>query len=65
MTDATVAMTCRHCGTEITADDEERLVEDVQHHVSTHDAGHIPSREHVLRRLRRRQPGDATQLNAP
>lgn len=47
------AMTCRHCGTEITADDQEQLVDEVQRHAIGHEAGHVPTRDHILNRLRR------------
>jgi predicted small metal-binding protein len=46
----TLNMTCKHCGTEISADDEDGLVKSVQTHASTHD-GKTLSREHILHRF--------------
>jgi len=46
----TLSMTCKHCDTEINADDEDELVERVQSHASNHD-GQMLSREHILHRF--------------
>jgi predicted small metal-binding protein len=45
-----LSMNCKHCGTEISAGDEDELVERVQAHASTHD-GKVLSREHILHRF--------------
>ena len=47
----TLNMNCKHCGAEISADDEDELVDRVQAHASTHD-GKVLSREHILQRFR-------------
>jgi hypothetical protein len=57
----TLSVTCPRCGAVITARDEDELVARVQAHVrDDHNAGHRPSRKHILARLHRQSPkGDA------
>lgn len=57
-----VHMTCKHCRIELTADDEDQLVVNVQAHAATHDDGHGPAltREHILARLHRLQRREQT-----
>jgi hypothetical protein len=50
-----VTITCRHCDTTITADDEDGLIRAVQDHTATHPATPTPSADHIRRRLRRHQ----------
>jgi len=51
-----LTMTCRHCGTEVAADDEDTLVERVQAHASEHEGGGPTlSRDHILSRFHRLQ----------
>jgi hypothetical protein len=52
----TLSLTCKRCGAEITSNDEDELVGQVQAHVRDDDAGHVPSREHILARLHRQAP---------
>ncbi len=52
----TLSLTCKRCGAEIAAEDEDELVTQVQIHVRDHDPGHVPSREHILGRLHRQTP---------
>ncbi|MBA2752428.1 MAG: DUF1059 domain-containing protein [Actinobacteria bacterium] len=54
-------MSCRHCGTEVTADDEDELVTQVQTHARSHDGGPELSREHILSRLHRLQRRQAEE----
>jgi hypothetical protein len=51
-------MTCKHCGAEITADDEDTMVERVQEHYRSHGDKPPLTRDHILRRLRRHQPNE-------
>ena len=57
----TVRMTCKHCRTLITADNEEELVAQVQTHTRDHDGERALSREHILARLDRLQRQHAQQ----
>jgi predicted small metal-binding protein len=58
--DVTVSTKCKGCGVELTADDEEQLVEMVQAHlVDAHPGGHRPSREQVLAVIRTRGQVDS------
>ncbi len=50
-----LSMTCRHCGTPITADSEDELVTDVQNHARTHGDKPDLTPEHILSRLHRLQ----------
>jgi len=43
-----LSMTCRHCGIEITVEDDDQLVDQVQAHAIGH--GKELSREHILHR---------------
>jgi uncharacterized C2H2 Zn-finger protein len=53
----TISLTCPRCDAVITARDEDELVVRVQAHVrDAHDAGHCPSRKHILARLQRQGP---------
>jgi predicted small metal-binding protein len=55
-----VRTTCKACGVEFTADDEDGLVTQVQAHIAEmHDRGHSPSREQILAVIRRRHGRDA------
>jgi len=51
----TISLTCKHCRTEITAEDEDELVPLVQDHSRGHDPQRELSREHILARLHRQQ----------
>lgn len=53
-----VSLDCKHCRVTITAEDEDELVTSVLRHVRTHDRDPGLTREHILRRLHRRQGGD-------
>ena len=57
----TLSMSCRHCGTEVTAEDEDKLVTQVQTHARSHDGGPELSREHILSRLHRLQRRQAEE----
>ena len=48
-----LSLTCKHCGTELHANNEDELVERVQLHARSHDGGPELSREHILARLHR------------
>ena len=51
----TISTTCKGCGLELTAADEDELVGAVQAHVAdVHAAGHTPSREQVVAVIRAR-----------
>jgi predicted small metal-binding protein len=51
----TVQTTCKGCGAELTAEDEDKLVSLVQEHLAeAHPGGHSPSREQILAVLRTR-----------
>lgn len=52
----TLSLNCPRCDAQIAAEDEDELVTQVQTHVRDHDAGHIPSRKHILARLHRQTP---------
>ncbi|WP_055751195.1 MULTISPECIES: hypothetical protein [Frankia] len=58
----TTSLTCKHCDTTISANDEEDLVAQVQTHVQDHAAAHgrvhTVSRNHVLARLHRHNPDE-------
>jgi hypothetical protein len=56
-----VSMTCRHCGTLITSDDEDALVTDVQAHARGHEGGPELTREHILSRFHRLQSRSAEE----
>ena len=50
-----IAITCKGCGIELTADTEDALVSAVQAHIAeAHPHGHDPSREQVLSIIRKR-----------
>lgn len=51
----TLEMTCKRCGTAITAEDEDELVTQVKAHAAGHGRGPALSREHILSRLHRLQ----------
>ncbi len=44
----TISLTCKPCGSVITADDEDELVARVQTHAVAHDGAPTLSREHIL-----------------
>lgn len=50
-----LTMTCRHCGTTITAGDENQLVTSVQEHARSHGDKPELTPEHILARLHRLQ----------
>lgn len=50
-----VTLTCKHCGTVMSADEEDELVTQVQAHARGHDGKDL-SREHILARLHRQHP---------
>jgi len=51
----TISTTCKGCGLELSAADEDALVLEVQAHVAAaHAKGHTPSREQVLAVIRAR-----------
>lgn len=50
-----VQMTCGPCGTVLTGEDEEQLIERVQEHARTHDGTEL-SREHILAELHGEDP---------
>jgi hypothetical protein len=56
----TVTITCKHCNTVITADDDDDLVVQVQAHVAGHpgEPASALTRDHILARLRRLQGQD-------
>jgi hypothetical protein len=60
----TISLTCKRCGTTISAEDTDGLVTDVQNHVAEHGRKHgrhhIPTREQILARLDRAQRRGAT-----
>ena len=50
-----IAITCKGCGAELSADTEDELVTEVQTHIAErHPRGHDPSREQVLAIIRKR-----------
>jgi hypothetical protein len=50
-----LTITCKGCGAELSAEDEEALVTEVQAHLAAaHPRGHEPSREQILAIIRRR-----------
>ena len=59
----TLSLTCNRCHQPITGEDEDELVANVQEHVAAHGRAHgmthTPSREQVLRRLRKQQAKEA------
>lgn len=55
MSAVTISTTCKGCGLELTAKDEDQLVGAVQAHVAeVHATGHTPSREQILAVIRAR-----------
>jgi predicted small metal-binding protein len=55
----TASLTCMRCHERITAEDEDELVAQVQAHARDHGGAHrqhVPSREHILSHLHRRDP---------
>ena len=50
-----MTMTCKHCGTEVSADGEDALVDRVQAHARSHEGGPELTREHILARFHRLQ----------
>lgn len=55
-----LSLTCKHCGTTVTADSENELVTRVQDHARTHDRGPELTAEHIrarLDRVRKAEPG--------
>jgi len=51
----TISTTCKGCGLELSAPDEDALVSKVQAHLAeAHSGGHTPSREQVLSVIRAR-----------
>lgn len=54
----TLALTCKHCGAEITSDTKDELVDRVQAHVRGHGATHDIPREAILRTLDKRSAKD-------
>jgi len=53
--DMTISTTCKGCGLELSADNEDELVSAVQTHLAeAHPGGHSPSREQVLAVIRSR-----------
>jgi predicted small metal-binding protein len=51
----TISTTCKGCGVELVATDEDELVSKVQAHLAeAHPGGHRPSREQVLSVIRAR-----------
>jgi hypothetical protein len=57
----TISITCKRCKELITAEDEDDLMAQVQDHARDHGGArgtHLPSREHVLAHLRKRNPTD-------
>ncbi len=51
-----VSLTCGPCGTVITGDDVDQLVERVQTHAREHDDTPNLSRQHILAHLRGEDP---------
>lgn len=51
-----ITMTCGPCGTVISGDDEDQLVDRVQAHARDHDGAPDLSREHILAHLRGENP---------
>ncbi len=49
-----LSMTCRHCGTVVTAATEDEMVTNVQAHMSGHGKP-VKDRDHILSRLHRLQ----------
>jgi len=50
-----IAITCKGCGVEISAETEDELVSEVQAHIAeAHPRGHDPSREQILSVIRER-----------
>jgi hypothetical protein len=57
----TISITCKRCKELITAEDEDDLMAQVQDHARDHGGArgtHLPSREHVLAHLLKRNPTD-------
>jgi len=58
-----LSLTCKSCKMAVTGEDEDELVVNVQQHVRAHGRAHgvmhTPSREQVLRRLRKQQAKEA------
>jgi hypothetical protein len=55
----TISITCKRCKELITAENEDDLMAQVQDHARDHGGArgtHLPSREHVLAHLRKRNP---------
>jgi predicted small metal-binding protein len=51
----TISTSCKGCGVELTAPDEDELVSAVRAHLAAeHPGGHSPSREQVLAVIRAR-----------
>ncbi|MEA2217885.1 MAG: hypothetical protein QOJ35_511 [Solirubrobacteraceae bacterium] len=51
----TISTTCKGCGVELTAADEDALVSELQAHLAeAHPGGHRPSHEQVLSVIRSR-----------
>jgi predicted small metal-binding protein len=51
----TISTTCKGCGLELTASNEDELVSEAQAHVAAvHAAGHRPPREQILAVIRAR-----------
>jgi len=54
----TISTTCKGCGLELSAEDEDELVPMVQAHIAeAHAGGHRPSEEQVRSVIRARGPG--------
>lgn len=50
-----LTMTCKGCGVELSAEDEQDLVTAVQQHIAdAHPRGHNPTRDQVLAIIRKR-----------
>jgi predicted small metal-binding protein len=55
-----VSTTCKGCGIEFTAEDEDELATQVQAHIAeAHASGHAPTKEQVLAVIRARQQSGA------
>jgi predicted small metal-binding protein len=54
-----ITTTCKGCGMEFAAEDEDQLADKVLAHVKeVHQHGHTPTRERILTVIRKRQTGD-------
>ncbi len=51
-----VSLTCKSCGAELTADNEDELADLGQRHAQEHGHQGSPSRDHILARIRRHNP---------